>query len=126
MKRSVVVLTRNPADSVGLSEIIVAHRLVALPLSCLDAVEGALDGGEVLAIIIDLDGFTIDNRFIRRLKGRFPDTTILLASSRREHPHLETAMVEYVYACLVKPIDPEEIGYWLKCIAADGPAPAGG
>ena len=35
------------------------------------------------------------------------------------HPELKDAICYHIYACLNKPIDPDELLYWLKCIQED-------
>jgi DNA-binding NtrC family response regulator len=68
-------------------------------------------------VILDMDTLPADNRFFRELKRRAPGVHLLALSSRSYHPGLEEAIGLHIYACLAKPLDPEEFRYWMKSIA---------
>jgi len=68
-------------------------------------------------VLLDTDTVPVDNAFFRVLKKRYPHIHILLVSRLSYHPGLEEAMASHIYACLAKPLDPEELLYWLKSIA---------
>ena len=72
-----------------------------------------------MAVIIDLDSVAVDNRTIRSLALQFPKIPFLCLSKERFHPELKDSIRDHIYACLIKPIDPDELGYWLKCIRED-------
>jgi DNA-binding NtrC family response regulator len=72
----------------------------------------------VAVLIMDLDGLPVDNTFFRSLKKQYPNLHILCLSSRTYHPGLEEAMGAHIYASLAKPLNSEELFYWLKAIAA--------
>ena len=71
---------------------------------------------ESLALLIDVDSVTVDNRTIRDLKLKFPGIEFLCISGTRFHPDLQEAIAHHFYACLLKPVDPDELYYWLKSI----------
>ena len=68
-------------------------------------------------VILDMDTIPADNRFFREIKRKAPGLYVLALSSRSYHPGLEEAMGSHIYACLAKPLDPEEFRYWMKSIA---------
>ena len=68
-------------------------------------------------VILDMDTVATDNRFFRELKRQAPGLYLLALSSRSYHPGLEEAIGSHIYACLAKPLDPEEFRYWMKSIA---------
>jgi len=70
--------------------------------------------GACQAVILDLDSLPVDNRLLRNLRRKDPSVRIIVLSSRRFHPELEEAMSTHIYACLSKPVDSEELIYWLK------------
>jgi len=72
-------------------------------------------------VIVDLDSVPVDNRFLKKLKTSNPGLSILALSSKKFHPELREAISSYIYACLNKPLDPEELRFWLKSIILDGP-----
>jgi hypothetical protein len=44
-------------------------------------------------------------------------------SSDRFHPELKDAICYHIYACLTKPLDYDELLYWLRCIEDNGNDP---
>ena len=68
------------------------------------------------AVIIDIDSVIADNRSIRNLSHQFPKVYLLCTSREKFHPELSDAFRHHIYACISKPVDPDELFYWLKCI----------
>lgn len=71
----------------------------------------------VAVLLIDLDTLPVDNTFFRSLKKQYPNLHIFCLSSHSHHPGLEEAMGAYICASLAKPLNSEELFYWLKAIA---------
>lgn len=74
--------------------------------------EAAAGGYRVL--IIDLDLVPLSNLELRELKRSSPDACLLALSSRAFHPELREAMREHIDVCLKKPVDPDELAFWLR------------
>ena len=72
---------------------------------------------QVGVLIIDLDTLPVDNNFFRKIKKQYHNLHILCVSSRTYHPGLEEAMGSHICASLAKPLNSEELFYWLKAIA---------
>lgn len=68
-------------------------------------------------LIVDLDTMPVDNNFFRKIKKQNPGLHILCLSSSKHHPGLKEAMGSYIYASLAKPLNSEELFYWLKTIS---------
>ncbi len=68
-------------------------------------------------VILDLDTLPVNNRLFRTIRSKNPGVCIIGLSSRPFHPELEEAMSKHIYACLSKPVDHEELIYWLKSIS---------
>jgi hypothetical protein len=66
--------------------------------------------------ILDLDTLPVNNRLFRTLRRTNPAVCIIGLSSRPFHPELEEAMSQHIYACLSKPLDEEELFYWVKSL----------
>lgn len=81
-----------------------------------EELEGFLRKSPEVAVIFDLDTVRPDNQFFRALKKRHPKLYLLGISSQAYHPGLEEVIGSHLYACLLKPVDPEELGFWLKTI----------
>ncbi len=65
---------------------------------------------------MDIDSIQIDNRMIRDLTIKYPDILFLCTSKDRFHPELKDAICYHIFACLNKPVDPDELFYLLKDI----------
>ncbi len=78
-------------------------------------------------LILDLDSISVDNKFLRKLKTENPDLSILAVSVKTMHPELRESISSYIHACLTKPLDAEELRFWLRSITHDyrnkGPRP---
>jgi DNA-binding NtrC family response regulator len=67
-------------------------------------------------VILDLDSISIDNQTIREFTIHYPHVYFLCMSKDRFHPELKDAICYHIYACLIKPLDHDELLYWLRCI----------
>ena len=75
-----------------------------------------LGKSDYLAVIIDIDTVSIDNRCIRELTLKYPNVYFFCLSKDKFHPELQDAICYHIYACLNKPVDPQELLFWLKCV----------
>lgn len=82
-------------------------------------IKKVLKDASFLAILIDIDSAVVDNRYIKDLASQFPTIPLLFISKDRFHPELKDSIRDHIYACLTKPLDPDELNYWLKCIRED-------
>ena len=69
-----------------------------------------------VAAIMDVDSIRLTNRMIRQIKTKFSGISIFCTSQQRHHPDLKDALSQHIYACLKKPLDRDELDFWLKCI----------
>jgi hypothetical protein len=69
-----------------------------------------------LAVILDFDTISVDNRDVRDLTMQNPGVHFLGLSSRHYHPELRESICYYIYAFLTKPVDLTEVVYWLESI----------
>ena len=91
----------------------------ATPMYSILNLEKILAGGEYLAVILDIDTVAVDNRTIRELTIKYPGVSFFALSANRFHPELKDAICYHIYACINKPVDPDELFYWLRCIYED-------
>ena len=87
------------------------------PLYSLEDLSEHLKKEQVGVLIVDLDTLPVTNNFFRSLKKHFPSLHIFCLSSRPYHPELEEAMGSHICASLAKPLNSEELFYWLKVVA---------
>jgi DNA-binding NtrC family response regulator len=87
--------------------------------TCVDSLaelKDKIEQGGFLSVIIDIDSVSVDNRMIRDLALKYPAVRFLCKSKDRFHPELKDAICYHIYACLTKPVDPDELLFWIKSI----------
>jgi DNA-binding NtrC family response regulator len=85
-------------------------------ISSLKDLEPELKKDSKVAVILDLDTVPVNNQFLRGLRKTHPQLHLLGVSALSYHPGLEEVIGSHLLACLVKPLDAEELCFWLKCI----------
>jgi DNA-binding NtrC family response regulator len=88
----------------------------ATRISSLKDLEQKLQKDSEVAVILDLDTVPVTNQFLRGLRKVHPQLHILGVSELPYHPGLEELIGSQLLACLVKPLDVEELCFWLKSI----------
>ena len=86
--------------------------------SCANLSDLISDSGSSV-LILDLDSVSVDNKFVRRLKADNPELSILTLSDQKLHPELRESICSYIHACLSKPLDTDELKFWLRSITQD-------
>jgi DNA-binding NtrC family response regulator len=124
--KMVLLMNAEPEEGASISRILkdagFAERTVASPAE----LKSKLQEDAFLAVILDIDSVAMDNPTIKKLATEFPATPFLCVSRERLHPELRESILSHIYACLTKPIDPDELRYWLKCIQEDDRKPVFG
>lgn len=118
MKKShskIAVLSANPMETQALCRIIEDGPYLATIYPDLIELKTGLRTEMYMAAILDLDGISLDNRTIRRLTLEFPRVCFFCAS-HQFHPELKDAISYHLFACLHKPVDPDELHYFFECI----------
>jgi DNA-binding NtrC family response regulator len=115
-KKKILVLDANAESCQRLCETIEKRCFPATSLHSLFDLEDTIKKGGYLAIIIDIDSVAVDNRVIRELTVSYPEIYFLCTSKDRFHPELKDAICYHIYACLTKPVDPDELIFWIKSI----------
>jgi DNA-binding NtrC family response regulator len=90
------------------------HRTTAIQF--FSELEAQIAKENPIAVIIDIDTVPVDNRAIRGLALKYSGVRFLCTSKDRFHPELRDAICNHITACLNKPVDPEELLYWIKSI----------
>ena len=112
-------MNADPEESTGVSFLLKEAEFSTHSVASPAELKIKMKETSIMAVIIDLDSVAVDNRTIKDLASQFPTTPFLCFSKERFHPELKDSIRDYIYACLTKPIDPDELGYWLKCIRED-------
>ena len=116
MEDPIVVVNANEADCLELCTGLEKEHFRTTAVHSLMALEGEFQKTVCGVVIMDLDNLPVDNRFFRELKRKNPGVHIVGLSNRPFHPELEEAMSRHISSCLTKPVDIEELVYWIRSI----------
>lgn len=108
-------------ESKHLGGLLKEQQYKSVAIHSLSEVGNHLRSHPCKVVIIDIDSVIADNRTIRNLSHLFPKIYWLCTAREKFHPELSDAFSHHIYACISKPIDPEELFYWLKCITENEP-----
>jgi DNA-binding NtrC family response regulator len=114
--KKIILLDADQDSRRELSNILESKNYPVTVTEVLSSLEESLESDQYVAVIIDIDSVPIDNRTIRNLALKYPGIRFLGTSKDRFHPELKDAICYHIYACLNKPVDPDELLYWIKCI----------
>ena len=116
MKKKIVLLAADPDSMKELSSILNSQNYAHTEVHALSSLEALFDSDRYVAVVIDIDSVQVDNRTIRNMALKYTGIRFLCTSRDRFHPELKDAICYHMYACLNKPVDPDELLYWIKCI----------
>jgi len=120
MNDTVLLLNAESLDAQEMCPILKSNGFKYRLISRIEELEGELRRAAYMAVILDIDSIPITNRVIRELTLDFPGVCFLCTSKDRFHPELKDAICYHIYACITKPVDPDELIYLLRCIREDG------
>jgi DNA-binding response OmpR family regulator len=119
MEEPIVVANANETACDELCTGLEKENFLTTAVHSLIALEGEVQEDVCRVVILDLDSLPVDNRLFRDLKRKNPRVHIVALSSRSFHPELEEAMSSHISSCLTKPVDMEELLYWLKSVCQE-------
>jgi DNA-binding NtrC family response regulator len=116
MERPILLVDADKAECKKLSTSLESKNYRIVASHSLSNLERNVEEGAVQVVILDLDNLPVDNRFITHLRRENPGVRIMGLSNRPFHPELKEAISKHFYACLYRPVDMEELFYWLRSI----------
>ncbi|MFZ0448119.1 MAG: hypothetical protein WAL98_02665 [Desulfatiglandaceae bacterium] len=121
MKCDVFVVGAEPRTLEQLKSACLPMPYNLRAISTLEGAKTAIekDGKPTNAILVDFDGLQVNNSLLRIFRRSLPDTYIIGISTKHFHPELAESLREYIYACLPKPVDPDELCFFLRSIFED-------
>jgi len=123
MKKKILVLSANVQESTSLCTLLNKSHFSTVPVDSIQELENILSEKDYIAVILDLDTISVSNHNLKELSITYPNVTFLCISAKRFHPELQDAIRHYIYACLNKPVDPDELLFWIKSIYEEGNIP---
>ena len=112
----VLVINANKDECREMCNLLRQEGFNPIAVHRLEDLRDRLQKTNCIAAILDIDTIHLDNRTVQELSLQFPEVYFLCTSKDRFHPELKDAIYYHIYACLNKPVDPDELFYWLKCI----------
>ncbi len=112
----IIVFDTDDRHCMELCAMLGEKRYRAIPVSSLNTMEKHLLKNNCMAVIVDIEHADVDNTTIRNLSINYPGVYFLGMSKRHYNPTLREAICYHIFVCLNKPIDPDELFYWLKSI----------
>ena len=116
MQKSILVLDADKDQCREFCELLEEGQFNATPLFSTRDLEQSIKDTGCQAIFWDIDTVPADNRGVRELTLKFPEVYFFCLSKHPFHPELKDAICYHIYACLNRPIDPDELFYWLRSI----------
>ncbi|TES93280.1 MAG: hypothetical protein E3J94_01675 [Desulfobacteraceae bacterium] len=120
MKKTIVVLDADENQCRKLCAILEKGTYQAYPLQSLPDLGRCIEMSACMAVFIDIDTVLIENRMIRDLTLKYPEVHFFCISKHPYNPELKDAICYHIYACLNRPVDPDELFYWLRSIDQNG------
>jgi DNA-binding NtrC family response regulator len=114
MKTSVLVVNAVKKESDSMADLLRAAGYLPYCVDHLQDAPAAIAAKACTAVLLDLDSIQVSNRAVRDISLQFPRVCFLGTSWQPMHPELKDAISHHIYACIQKPIDREELVYWLK------------
>ncbi|MBT8371508.1 MAG: hypothetical protein HKO68_13620 [Desulfobacterales bacterium] len=116
MKKKIIVLDANQKSKGELSNILNSKKYPFTQAQTVSSLKDLFESDQYIAVILDIDSVPVDNRTIRDLTIKYPGVRFLCTSKDRFHPELKDAICYHIYACLNKPVDRDELLFWIKSI----------
>jgi len=119
MEEPIVVVNADEGACLELCTDLEKEHFPTTALHTLMALEDEFQKTVCRVVILDLDNLPVNNSVFRELKRKNPRVHIVGLSSRPFHPELEEAMSRHISSCLTKPVDMEELLYWLRSVCQE-------
>ena len=116
MKKSILVIDADKEQGRELCELLKAGQFEAVSQYSAHNLEQKIKDTECRVILWDIDTVPVDNRTVREFARKFPEVYLFCLSKQPLHPELRDAISQHIYACLNRPIDSDELFYWLRSI----------
>ncbi len=116
MKQNIILISTDKIESEKLTAFLTENHYLLHIMWSIEDLAQFFSASSGNCVILDLDSVSVDNRTIRELTLQYPQVYFLCMSEDRFHPELKDAICYHIYACLTKPLNYDELLYWLKCI----------
>ena len=123
MDEPIVVVDANREQCQELCTILEERNYRAASVYTVQNLEKYLLEDACLMVILDLNTLPIDNHVIRQLTITNPGVYFFGLSEKRLNPEFEESICYHIYACLNKPVDMDELLYWIESVCEEESKP---
>jgi len=116
MKKGIVVVDADQDQCRRFCTLLEKEEYFTIPVHSIQYLEANIKQSNCIAVVLDIDTISIDNRTVREFTLKFPEVYFFCLSEQSFHPELKDAICYHIYACLNKPVDPDELFYFLRSI----------
>ncbi len=124
MEKKVLVVDADQEQCGRICDLLATKNYQTLPLYSFSALELTLKETPCRIIIVDIDTIEVDNQAIKDVVLNNPGVYFLCLSKDRFHPELKDAICYHIYACVNKPVNTDELFFWLRSIYEDENSPS--
>ena len=121
--KKIVVLDSDISQCKEFCALLEGQNYPAFSTRSIPQLERRLIEHDCIGVFIDVDTVLVTSRDIKLLSLKYPAAHFFCLSKHRFHPELQDAICNHVYACLNRPIDPDELYYWIRSIYQDDVEP---
>jgi DNA-binding NtrC family response regulator len=119
MAIQIVIASSDQKWCNSLAAVLEGEQLKAANADSIEELKELLSSSQVVVAVIDIDLLPINNQVIHELAVKYPGLNFLCISNNRFHPDLKEVMTSKIYACIQKPIDMNELLYFIRSIYKD-------
>ena len=116
MKKRVILVSRKSKELNQIDAVLSKNKYRSHRIENIENLDTTLADISCNCVILDLDSISIDNRTIREVAIQYPHIYFLCMSRDRFQPELKDATCYHIFDCLTKPLQYDDLHYWLKCI----------
>jgi DNA-binding NtrC family response regulator len=115
----IIIVEKNEKEFHELIKLIEKKGYKAITRKTILALKKYLSKKKCMAVLVDIDTVSVENRELRELTLEYPSNPFLCMSKDKYHPDLKEAICYHLYACINKPVNPDELFYLLRSIRDD-------
>lgn len=119
MSGKIILIDTDKKQSEELSDLLQPHGYDTIILNSLSELEACLGRQHCMAVFIDIDTIPVENRQIREMTVKYRQIYFFCISKKNFNPELKNAICYHIYACINRPIDPDEILYFLRSVDSE-------
>jgi len=116
MEKLVTILDADQEQCADLCCQLAERQFHGAPIHSLGELKIHLQSSNCKIVIIDIDTVSIDNYSIKELTSKNPEVYFFCLSKDHFHPELKDVISCHIYACINKPVDLEELFFWLEAV----------